>query len=509
MTALLSRRVKFPNLNRTLPPKEVMSMSTTTVLSRVYTDHDFTPAGANWLTYACIPIADLAALLVTALLSEAVCHLLFGRFAFTNYMRFAPCVLIFYAVFSLAGLYPGFPMNPIEEFRLTLRAVGLSFLIITGGTFLLGSSPLLCLILVVFAWLLASVAVPLSRHVARMWCSRQPWWGIPTVILGERAAGMKILSVLQANPQFGLRPIAILFDTPVPDGSASTPNDVFCGELAHSAIFSRKRRNCYAILATPLTGSERVRAIFAEHVDHYRRVLVIPDLFGFTSLAIRAKEIHGILGLEIDHNLTKSASHIFKRSFDISVCAFTVLLSWPIFLIVGLAVKLTSPGPMFYWQRRIGRDGREFRLWKFRTMVVDADAVLERHLENDESLRAEWQRDHKLRRDPRVTKVGALLRRTSLDELPQFWNILCGEMSLVGPRPIRQPEVAKYGTIFDQYRRVTPGLTGMWQISGRNNTTYERRTQLDEYYVRNWSISLDLYILLRTLKTIILTEGAY
>ena len=315
--------------------------------------------------------------------------------------------------------------------------------------------------------------------------------------------------MLQANRHFGLRPIAILFDPLVPDASAATPSDVFCGELSHSAIFSRNRHNCYAILATPLTGSERVKAIIAEHADHYRRVLVIPDLFGFTSLAVRAKDIHGILGLEIDHNLTGSCSHIFKRSFDISICLLTALMISPMFLVVGLAVKLTSPGPMFYWQRRIGRNGKEFRLWKFRTMVVDADAVLDKHLENDSSLRAEWQRDHKLRNDPRVTPIGALLRRTSLDELPQFWNILCGEMSLVGPRPIRQPEVKKYGTIFDQYRRVTPGLTGMWQISGRNNTTYERRTQLDEYYVRNWSISLDLYILLRTLKTIILTEGAY
>ena len=483
-------------------------MSSTTVLSPVYSGRDFAPAAANWLTYACVPIADLAALLLTALLSEAVCYLFFGRFASANNMHFAPCVLIFYAVFALAGLYPGFPINPIEEFRLTLRAVGLSFLIIIGGTFLMGSSSLLSLILCIFAWLLASVLVPLSRHVARLWCSRQPWWGIPTVILGERPAGMRILSVLQANRHFGLRPIAILFDPLVPDGSTATPSNVFCGELSHSATFSRNRRNCYAILATPLTGSERVKAIIAEHADHYRRVLVIPDLFGFTSLAVRAKDIHGILGLEIDHNLTRTCSHIFKRSFDISICVLTALMISPMFLVVGLAVKLTSPGPMFYWQRRIGRNGKEFRLWKFRTMVVDADGVLEKHLEN-ESLRAEWQRDHKLRNDPRVTTIGALLRRTSLDELPQFWNILCGEMSLVGPRPIRQPEVEKYGTIFDQYRRVTPGLTGMWQISGRNNTTYERRTQLDEYYVRNWSISLDLYILLCTLKTIILTEGAY
>jgi Undecaprenyl-phosphate galactose phosphotransferase WbaP len=484
-------------------------MSSTTVLSPSYADRNPALVTGNWLTYACVPAADLAALLLTAVLSELLRYLIFGRFSSTDGMHFVLCVVIVYAVFSMAGLYPGFPINPIEEFRLTLRAVGLSFLIVIGGTFFIGGTPLLSRVVFIFAWLLASVLVPLSRHLTRFWCSRQPWWGIPTVILGERVAGMRILDVLQTNRQFGLRPIAILFDPLVPGGLTASPSDVFCGELSHSAIFSRNRGNCYAILATPLTGSERVKTIFADYADHYRRVLVIPDLFGFTSLAVRAKDIHGILGLEVDHNLTRTFSHVFKRSFDISICVLAVLMVSPMFLLVGLAVKLTSPGPIFYWQRRIGRNGKEFRLWKFRTMVVDADAVLEKHLENDAFLRAEWQRDHKLRRDPRITTIGAVLRRTSLDELPQFWNILCGEMSLVGPRPIRQPEVEKYGTIFDQYRRVTPGLTGMWQISGRNNTTYERRTQLDEYYVRNWSITLDLYILLRTLKTIILTEGAY
>jgi len=483
-------------------------MSSTTVLSQVYSEREFTPASANWLMFACAPIADLAALLITALLSEAVCYLLFGRFASTSNMHVLPCALTFYAVFALAGLYPGFPINPIDEFRLTLRAVGLSFLIIIGGTFLLGRPSIYSLILIIFAWVLASVLAPLSRHVARLWCSRKPWWGIPTVILGERAAGMRVLRELSASRHFGLRPVAILLDPPVPDVPTTAPGSVFCGDLSHSANFSRSR-NCYAILATPLTGSERVKTIIAEHANHYRRVLVIPDLFGFTSLAVRAKEIHGILGLEIDHNLTSTCSHVFKRSFDIAICVLAALMISPLIALIALAVKLTSPGPIFYWQSRIGRNGKEFRLWKFRTMVVDADAVLEKHLKNDEALQTEWKRDHKLRKDPRVTKIGAILRRASLDELPQFWNILRGDMSLVGPRPIRQPEVEKYGTIFSQYRRVTPGLTGMWQISGRNNTTYERRTQLDEYYVRNWSISLDLYILLRTLKTIILTEGAY
>jgi Undecaprenyl-phosphate galactose phosphotransferase WbaP len=486
-----------------------MPMSSTTILNPVYSDRDSAPVAGDWLTYASGPFADLAALLVTAVLCEAVRHTFPGQVTPPFSFRFAPCILIFYAVFAIAGLYPGFPVNPIEEFRVALRAVGLSFLIIIGGSFLIGSPPVFSRMLFLFAWLLASGLVPLSRHFVRRWCSARPWWGIPTVILGEREVGTRILSMLQDDPRFGLRPVAILFD-PLPDGSpASTVGNIFFGDLSHSRIFARKHRNCYAILATPLTGSERVKKIFADHADDYRRVLVIPDLFGFTSQAVKAKEIHGILGLEINHNLTKTFSCLFKRLFDFVVALTAVLFLAPVLLAVALAIYINSPGPVSYCQRRIGRDGKEFRLWKFRTMVVDADAALEKHLQNDPLLHAEWMRDHKLRNDPRITSIGRLLRKTSMDELPQLWNVLCGEMSLVGPRPIRQPEVEKYGTIFDQYRRVTPGLTGMWQISGRNNTTYERRTQLDEYYVRNWSVSLDFYILLRTLKTILLTEGAY
>jgi lipopolysaccharide/colanic/teichoic acid biosynthesis glycosyltransferase len=141
-------------------------------------------------------------------------------------------------------------------------------------------------------------------------------------------------------------------------------------------------------------------------------------------------------------------------------------------------------------------------------MIVNAEEELEKRLASDPELRKEWEAEHKLRRDPRVTSVGRFLRRTSLDEIPQMWNVLMGEMSLVGPRPITPVEIEKYGNIFHQYRRVIPGITGLWQVSGRNNVPYARRVEIDDYYVRNWSLALDLYILLRTLRTVAFSEGA-
>ncbi len=197
------------------------------------------------------------------------------------------------------------------------------------------------------------------------------------------------------------------------------------------------------------------------------------------------------------------------RVLDISL----ILLAAPYlilaFVILAILIKLDSPGPVFYRQIRIGQFGRKFPVFKFRTMVQNADKVLQDYLDKFPELKAEWLATHKLKQDPRVTRLGALLRKSSLDELPQLLNIIIGDMSLVGPRPIVDAEVEKYGKCFDLYIQVRPGLTGLWQVSGRNNTTYERRVELDEYYVLNRSLKLDLQILFRTALVVLKRDGAY
>lgn len=209
------------------------------------------------------------------------------------------------------------------------------------------------------------------------------------------------------------------------------------------------------------------------------------------------------------HERNLVPKHSFARVLDISL----ILLAAPyialVFLILAIMIKLESPGPIFYRQTRIGRYGRKFSVYKFRTMVQNADRVLEDFLNQSPGLKAEWLATHKLKQDPRVTSLGGLLRKWSLDELPQLWNILIGDMSLVGPRPIVDAEVEKYGKCFQLYIQVRPGLTGLWQVSGRNNTTYERRVELDEFYVLNRSLKLDLQILFKTALVVIKRDGAY
>jgi undecaprenyl-phosphate galactose phosphotransferase len=197
-----------------------------------------------------------------------------------------------------------------------------------------------------------------------------------------------------------------------------------------------------------------------------------------------------------------------KRIFDILGGLVLGLVFLPVFLPYCIAVKL-SGHPVFFSQMRIGRNGRPFRCYKFRTMVVNADAVLEELLERDPEARQEWASCHKLRDDPRITRAGRLLRRTSLDELPQLWNVLKGDMSLVGPRPVVYEEVPRYGRRARDYLAVRPGMTGLWQVSGRNDTGYRRRVAMDVWYVKHQSLPLDCLILLKTVSVVVSARGAY
>lgn len=207
--------------------------------------------------------------------------------------------------------------------------------------------------------------------------------------------------------------------------------------------------------------------------------------------------------------LLEAGSQRMKRMLDLSVASLLALAALPIMAVIAAAIVLETRGPVFFCHTRIGKGGRRFRLWKFRTMVVNADALLKKHLGEDPGRVFEWHQKRKLKNDPRVTRVGRLLRRSSLDELPQLWNVLRGDMSMVGPRPIIEEEAPKYGSVFPLYLQVLPGLTGLWQVSGRNDTSYRKRTELDSSYIHNWTLGTDLLVLLKTVRAVIFGVGAY
>jgi exopolysaccharide production protein ExoY len=202
------------------------------------------------------------------------------------------------------------------------------------------------------------------------------------------------------------------------------------------------------------------------------------------------------------------ANGLFKRLFDFTAAAGGLLVLTPILLTVALIVYLGDRGPVLYGHKRVGRHGRTFKCWKFRSMVRNGDEVLAAHLAANPEAEREWRETQKLTDDPRITPIGAFIRKTSIDELPQLWNVLVGEMSLIGPRPITRGELDRYGKARRYYLLVRPGITGLWQVSGRSTTTYDRRVELDRNYLENWSYGQDAMILLKTVPAVLKSEGA-
>jgi Undecaprenyl-phosphate galactose phosphotransferase WbaP len=422
------------------------------------------------------------------------------------YLEVFPSVLIFLGVFFSQGLYPALLLHPAEEMRRVFYSVTAVFLVLVSTTFLLKSGAEYSRYVFLVAWALGTPAVLLGRSLTRKLLSRKPWWPTSAVVLGSGPAAQQVARSLK-NSQLGLRITGVLLESAVSSWDVDLPPVV--GHISDGPIISARGFARYAIVAMPHRSHAEIRQIIQDHCRTFHRILIVTDIPGICCLGISAREIGGQLGLEIPQRLCFVAPKVMKRCLDVLVSALLLILLAPLFLLICIGIKINSEGAIFFGHLRYGRDGKAFRALKFRTMVANADRILDDHLQSRPELMREWQRDHKLKNDPRITTVGRWLRRYSLDELPQLINILTGRMSLVGPRPIVQSEIARYATSYDLYTRVPPGLTGLWQVSGRNNTTYRERVAFDEYYIRNWSIWMDMYILVRTFQAVLHADGAY
>ncbi len=459
------------------------------------------------LTGPVILLGDLLAVSAT-LCAAVLLRLAFsGEFALGTYARLWPLLALFPITYASFGLYPGIALSPVAEIRSTSYATTLVFLLLSGATFML-RNPLEYSRLTFFGgWLLSLFVVPLVRGFIRTTCSRQSWWGYRTVIFGGSAQGETVVRKLIRNPEIGLRPLAI-FDNDLARGTIIHGVPVY-GAIDRAPDFAEKHGITRAILAMPDASFPELLELLDEHAQTFSRVFMVSGLQGLSSIGVQTRDVSRVLALEVRKNLLLAGPRIAKRVLDVALAAVISIALAPICVLIALLIKLESRGPVLYRQSRIGQGHGRFRVWKFRSMCANADEVLARHLDANPELRAEWLRDHKLKNDPRITRIGRILRKTSLDELPQLLNVLRGEMSLVGPRPIVDSEIEKYGDSFALYRQVVPGLTGLWQVSGRNQTTYRERVELDNYYVRNWSPWLDLYLLARTVKVVVTGYGAY
>jgi Undecaprenyl-phosphate galactose phosphotransferase WbaP len=467
-------------------------------------------------TFLPLLLADCVVLTAGLLLASTLVMSITGTLAPSSHLSIAPELfvsgVVFLVLFGLLGLYPGVGINPIVELRALILGTVAAAAVLTALTVALGQWSLSLGIFIGLLTIFNLVAIPITRIAVRAVLSRSSWWGQPVLIVGSGPSSTKLLRVFSQKVSLGLRPVGIVHDEAISLDSHQMDAG-FIGTLNDVPELVSRYQIFWAVIA-PGGKSQQELARSIQYCSSIPNVVMIPGFEEFPSLWNQAQDFGGVLGIRYRERLLDPGAQFCKRLFDLCavILGVTILSPFllPLFAVTWVCMKICSPGPIFYSQDRVGKDGRPFKAWKFRTMVLNAEAALESYLQQHPEMRAEWDQTQKLRKDPRIIPgIGHFLRKTSLDELPQLWNVLRGDMSLVGPRPFMTGQTQLYGAGVHLYRKVRPGITGMWQISGRNYTTFEERAKLDAYYVRNWSFWLDLFILCRTVRTVLLREGAF
>lgn len=358
------------------------------------------------------------------------------------------------------------------------------------------------------SWATAFGCLLLMRAATRALLQRMQLWVRPTIILGVGPNALDARQALDSHPELGLRVVGFV-DA---DGQSGTEEPATAPRLPRALMQSLASQH----------GIQWVIAL--EHAqsdsrEHWLRLLaqwgasdisVIPAMRGVPLHGTDMSHFfsHEVAMLRMRNNLRRWPARLTKRIFDTAAAALLLVLLSPLMLLIALLVRRDG-GPALFAHPRVGKRRKTFKCYKFRTMVVDAEQRLEQLLQQSPDLRQQWQEERKLRDDPRVSPLGRFLRRSSLDELPQLLNVIRGEMSLVGPRPVVSAELARYGDDVGYYLMVRPGMTGLWQVSGRSDVDYDARVYLDSWYVKNWSLWTDMVILFKTVRVVLARSGAY
>ncbi len=462
-----------------------------------------THVSSVWITAFPIIVADVSAALAGCVLAVLMAGDMGMKEAFCHSLLPAAVAM---ACFLLCWPYPGSFLHPAERWRRSFWCIGAGAA--SCGTMChYHSKPLLDSVMTgCQAWVFGIVGIMGFEAFLRNLLARSDWWGVRTILIGGNKTGSRLFRSLQDWHEHGVKVVAWVGDDGNPVSDTTHCSRVGGGD---KSFLRRNSQPEYALIATSGVRVDELSAVVQRYSRSFRGVFLTWDMNGLSDLEGVAGSIGDRFGISFHHHLACPGSRLVKRSLDLVVILTLGIPALAFLAVLYGLVKLSSPGPAFYGHRRIGEGGRHFTVWKLRTMVENADEILADHLERHPELRNEWLLCHKLKNDPRNTSIGRILRKLSLDELPQLWNVLRGEMSLVGPRPIVDHEVTKYAGNFSYYQQVRPGITGLWQISGRNNTSYAERVEFDRFYVRNWSVWLDLYILVRTIRTVFTGHGAY
>jgi Undecaprenyl-phosphate galactose phosphotransferase WbaP len=363
-------------------------------------------------------------------------------------------------------------------------------------------------------WIFAAVLLIVGRTLLKRLILADGVWQLRTLVVGHGDDVDEVVDALESEPALGYRVVGTLDPdqgySAMGDASEREALDRPALEWGWLAALCRRHGIENLVLACNNAELARMKVLLRELSRHEMPYAIVPPPCGIAVHGLHVQHFvsHDVVLMKPRDNLARTANRGVKRAFDLAVASAALLFLAPLMVVTAMLVRRDG-GPALYAHGRIGLHGRRFRCLKFRTMVSDADQVLEAHLAASLEAAEEWARDRKLRDDPRLTPLGRFLRKSSIDELPQLINVLKGDMSLVGPRPIVESEQSFYGDDLGFYLQVRPGITGLWQVSGRNNLSYTRRVALDGWYARNWSLWHDIAILCGTVPAVLRREGAY
>ncbi|MCK6628696.1 MAG: sugar transferase [Anaerolineae bacterium] len=427
-----------------------------------------------------------------------------GEFYKSLVFLFAPAWIIIFRLFGLydfKNLFAG-TREYAKAFNASTFAMMLMILFIFFGESSIARA------WVLLSWLLVSVGVIIGRFILRRIVQNMRANGrflTAALIIGANEEGLAIAEQLQANPKAGVW-LAGFADDELGPGSELLPNVPVLGSVDVLSSLVRQHGIQEIIVASTALPREKLLQLFtAFGSEDNITIRMSSGLYELLTTGVEVQEFGNVPLLSVNKVRLTGVDMTMKSLLDLTLSMVSLLVFLPIMLAIAIAIRLDSPGPIFHLRRVVGVGGKSFNAFKFRTMYVDADERLSR----DPELRREFEMNHKLKNDPRVTRIGRFLRRTSLDELPQLINVLLGQMSLVGPRMITAEERARYGKFRMNLSTVKPGITGLWQVSGRSDVSYEERVMLDMNYIRNYSIWFDLFILWQTIPAVLKSRGAY
>jgi Undecaprenyl-phosphate galactose phosphotransferase WbaP len=458
-------------------------------------------SGKRWLEILLLLVSDLlgfgVAIGFVAVARHVLLQIEYARVFDTPGIHTLQYLLIFLVVMLVTnGLYPGWKRSSVIELKQIIESITLAYVLTSGIIFIQSNLVDFSRSVFILSWFFSIIFIPIGRFLVRKLVTRYPWWGEPVVVIGPRQKVREVAQQLAGCSRLGLRPAIGLVLDGAPSGNGSPIQMLAWSQEKQEEI--QKAGIQTSVLAI---SSSELRQDFPDifrqlELSFNKTVFILSDdIFSF--MMSEPLDVGGHPALISKQSLFDTASLPIKRLIDI---LFLVVFSIPILLVgclLALWIGIDSPGPVIYTQERVGREGKLFRVYKFRTMYKNANEILVKMLKKRDR-RAEWELYHKLDDDKRITRAGIWLRRLSLDELPQVINILKGEMSLVGPRPYLEEEVAQIGDAARIVHHVRPGITGWWQVMGRNNLSFQERIGLELYYVSNWSLWLDFFIIIKT-----------